>query len=71
MSAPPGSTRTTGTTRRFDPASTGSPNRDQLARDVIDDLGLIENDNTPDMRRAPAATEALQENNPPSYEQEL
>ncbi|QZH66936.1 MULTISPECIES: hypothetical protein [Mycolicibacterium] len=24
------------------------------------DLGLIEDDNTPDMRKAPAATEALQ-----------
>lgn len=36
------------------------PNVDQLDRDAIDDLGLIEDDNTPDMRKAPAATEALQ-----------
>lgn len=33
---------------------------DQLDRDAIDDLGLIEDDHTPDMRKAPAATEALQ-----------
>lgn len=31
------------------------------------DLGLIGNDNTPDMRRAPAATEARLE---PAYHQE-
>lgn len=71
MCAPPGSARTTSSTRRFDPARTGSPNRDQSARDALDDLGLIDNDNTPDMRKAPAATEALQENHPPSYEQEF
>lgn len=29
------------------------------------DLGLVEDDNTPDMRKAPAATEALR-NEPPS-----
>jgi len=26
------------------------------------DLGLVDDDHTPDMRKAPAATEALQEN---------
>ena len=31
------------------------------------DIGLIENDNTEDMRKAPAATEALQENNHPTH----
>lgn len=36
------------------------PNVDQLDRDALDDLGLIEDDNTPDMRKASAATEALQ-----------
>lgn len=35
------------------------------------DLGLIEDDHTPDMRKAPAATEAFQENRLPTYEQEL
>ncbi|MFN6548897.1 hypothetical protein ACP6C7_07235 [Mycolicibacterium septicum] len=35
------------------------------------DLGLVDDDRTPDMRRAPAATEAFQENNPPIYEQEF
>lgn len=38
---------------------------DQLDRDAIDDLGLVDNDNTPDMRRAPAATEALRKNDHP------
>jgi hypothetical protein len=28
------------------------------------DLGLVDDDQTPDMRKAPAATEALQKNNP-------
>ncbi|MCV7111335.1 hypothetical protein [Mycolicibacterium setense] len=35
------------------------------------DLGLVDDDHTPDMRRAPAATEALLENTPPIYEQEF
>lgn len=35
------------------------PNVDQLARDAIDDLGLVENDHTPDMRTPPAATEGF------------
>ncbi|WP_186446972.1 hypothetical protein [Mycolicibacterium porcinum] len=35
------------------------------------DLGLIEDDHTPDMRKAPVAAEAFQENYPPAYEQEL
>lgn len=36
------------------------PNVDQLARDAIDDLGLVDDDNTPDMRKAPVAADALQ-----------
>ncbi|WP_165609908.1 MULTISPECIES: hypothetical protein [Mycolicibacterium] len=32
------------------------PHVDQLDRDAIDDLGLVEDDNTPDMRTPPAAT---------------
>ncbi|AJR30304.1 hypothetical protein [Mycolicibacterium fortuitum] len=35
------------------------PNVDQLARDAIDDLGLVDDDNTPDMRKAPVAADAL------------
>lgn len=31
----------------------------QADRDRIEDLGLIEDDNTPDMRKAPVAPEAL------------
>lgn len=41
------------------------PHVDQLDRDALDDLGLVENDNTEDMRKAPAATEALR-NEPPT-----
>lgn len=29
------------------------PNVDQLDRDQLDDLGLVNDDNTPDMRTAP------------------
>lgn len=32
------------------------PNVDQRDRDALDDLGLIEDDRTPDMRTPPAAT---------------
>lgn len=32
---------------------------DQLDRDAIDDLGLVPDDNTPDMRKPPAATEGF------------
>ena len=49
------------------------PHVDQLDRDALDDQALVSpvGDNTEDMRKAPAATEALQENNPPAYEQEF
>lgn len=71
MSAPPGSARTFSSTQRIWLAGTGSPSRDQSARDAIDDLGLIQDDNTPDMRKAPAATEALQENHSLTTNQEF
>lgn len=38
------------------------PNVDQFDRDAIEDRGLADNDRTPDMRKAPAATEALRKN---------
>lgn len=47
------------------------PNVEQYDRDQLDDLGLIWDDNTEDMRKAPAATEALRKNNPPLQEQEF
>jgi hypothetical protein len=40
---------------------------DQLDRDALEDHNLIEDDNTPDMRKAPAATEALQTEPPTSH----
>ena len=39
----------------------------ELAQADHCDLGLIEDDHTPDMRRAPAATEALQTELPTSH----
>lgn len=38
------------------------PHVDQHDRDAREDLGLIDDDHTPDMRKAPAATEALRKN---------
>lgn len=35
------------------------PHVDQLDRDQLDDLGLVEDDHTPDMRTPPAATEGV------------
>ncbi|WP_165609049.1 hypothetical protein [Mycolicibacterium fortuitum] len=35
------------------------PNVDQLDRDQLDDLGLVDDDNTPDMRKAPVAADAF------------
>lgn len=40
---------------------TAHPHTDQFDRDAIEDRGLIDNDNTEDMRRPPAATEGLSE----------
>lgn len=42
------------------------PNVDQAARDALDDLGLIDNDNTEEMRKAPVAPDALQIEQPTS-----
>jgi len=39
------------------------PHINQLDRDAIEDFGLVDDDHTEDMRRAPAATEALQKKN--------
>ena len=50
MPAPPGVARTTGTARSVDFSGIGSPNRDQSARDAIDDLGLVCDDRTEDLR---------------------
>lgn len=38
------------------------PNVDQFDRDQLDDLGLVDDDNTEDLRRAPVAAEALRKN---------
>lgn len=40
------------------------PNLCQRDRDALEDRGLVDDDHTPEMRRAPAATEALQEEHP-------
>ncbi len=71
MAAPPGiapavepsggSTSAEASTQRSDPAG---PHVDQFGRDQLEDLGLIDDDHTPDMRKAPAATEALRNDNP-------
>ncbi|MGV0746260.1 hypothetical protein [Mycolicibacterium sp. XJ870] len=55
MNTPPGGARTTSTTRRFDPAGTedGSwiaPHVSQQARDHLDDLGLVDDDATENLR---------------------
>lgn len=39
----------------------------QADRDAIEDRGLVDNDRTPDMRKAPAATEAFQIDQPTSH----
>ncbi|MGJ6126322.1 hypothetical protein QN239_27475 [Mycolicibacterium sp. Y3] len=38
------------------------PNIVQVDRDAIEDRGLVDNDNTEEMRRASVAPEALQKN---------
>jgi hypothetical protein len=35
------------------------------------DLGIVDDEHTPDMRMASGATEAIQENYPPTYELEF
>lgn len=42
------------------------PHASQEDRDALDDHGLVFDDNTPDMRKAPVAAEALQKNNHPT-----
>ena len=41
------------------------PHVDQHGRDALDDFGVFDDDDTPDMRKAPAATEALRVQNHP------
>lgn len=43
------------------------PHVDQFDRDQIDDHNLIEDDNTPDMRKAPVAADALRNEHPRSH----
>lgn len=40
------------------------PHVDQSDRDAIEDRGIVENDRTPDMRRAPVAADALRNDHP-------
>jgi hypothetical protein len=42
------------------------PHVNEQDRDAVEDLGLIEGDNTPDMRKPPAATRGLQKNDYPT-----
>jgi hypothetical protein len=51
----------------FRKAEVGLPHVSQEARDQLDDLGLVDDDRTPDMRKAPVAAEALQMNRPSSH----
>jgi len=44
------------------------PNIDQFDRDQLEDLGLIDDDNTEEMRKAPGATDALRNESPRSHQ---
>lgn len=64
MAAPPGAARSTSSIQRIGFAG---PHVDQLGRDQLDDLGIVDDDNTPDMRNPPAATEGLHQNELPTH----
>lgn len=79
MAAPPGIARTqaSGGSKSAEGGSWIAPHVSQQARDHLDDLGLVENDNTEDMRpnvNAPGRcwnTAEGDSNNPPNQEQEF